>query len=67
MIGTKAQIYMHQAVSIGPRAIYRTKQRKLSTELLVLNTEFLCVSFSYTFYIWSIITTVYCKAVNNGS
>lgn len=28
MIGTKAQIYMHQAVSIGPRAIYRTKQKE---------------------------------------
>lgn len=63
MIGTKAQIYMHQAVSIGPIAYLSKKtERKLSTELLVLNTKFLSVSFSYTFYIWSIITTVYCKA-----
>lgn len=67
MIGTKAQIYMHQAVSIGPRAIYRTKQKKIIDGIAVLNTKFLCVSLSYTFYIWSTITPVYCKAVNNGS
>lgn len=36
MIGTKAQIYMHQAVSIGPIAYLSTEtKRKLSTELLV--------------------------------
>ena len=52
MIGTKAQIYMHQAVSIGPRAIYQTKQKKIIDGIASVKHEIpMCKFFIHVLYL----------------